>query len=183
MMGTAAELNQFLAEVEKRAYAMAMVAVKNQDDALDIVQDVMMTLARKYAHKPAAEWRPLFFRILRNRITDFHRSRGVRRRIMGWFGAADTAADSDADPLDAVAGPQSTQPDRQYVLDGARHDIVEAVGRLPDRQQQAFMLRAWEGLDVKATAAAMGCGEGSVKTHYSRAVHALREVLEEYQNE
>ena len=160
---------------------MAMVAVKNQDDALDIVQDVMMTLARKYAQKPAAEWRPLFFRILRNRITDFHRSRGVRRRIMGWFGADE--ADADMDPLEAVEGPRSSQPDRQFVLDGARHEIVEAVGRLPERQQQAFMLRAWEGLDVKDTAAAMGCGEGSVKTHYSRAVHTLREVLEEYQHE
>ena len=78
---------------------------------------------------------------------------------------------------------EQLNPDRQLEMDGARDKIAEAVGELPERQQQAFMLRAWEGLDVKSTARAMGCGEGSVKTHYSRAVHALREMLEEFSNE
>ena len=177
-MGTAAELNEFLASVEKRAYSMAMVAVKNQDDALDIVEDVMMTLAKKYAGKPASEWRPLFYRILRNRITDFHRGSSVRRRLFGWL--SQDREHPDEDPLEQVPGMEQLNPDRQLEMDGARDKIAEAVGELPERQQQAFMLRAWEGLDVKATARAMGCGEGSVKTHYSRAVHALRSALEEY---
>lgn len=160
---------------------MAMVAVKNPEDALDIVQDVMLTLARKYAEKPQDQWRPLFYRILRNRITDFHRSTNVRKRLFGWFSTG--ADDKASDPLDNVPGPAQHNPDQQHRLDGARVEITQAVARLPARQQQAFMLRAWEGLDVKATAQAMGCSQGSVKTHYSRAVHALRDELQEYQSD
>ncbi len=177
-MGTQAELNEFLASVEKRAYSMAMMAVKNQDDALDIVQDVMMILAKKYAGKPAGEWRPLFYRILRNRITDFHRGTSVRRRLFGWL--SPNSEQPDENPLEQVPGLEHLNPDRQVEMDGARDKIANAVSQLPERQQQAFMLRAWEGFDVKATARAMGCGEGSVKTHYSRAVHALRSALEDY---
>ncbi len=161
---------------------MAMIAVKNPDDALDIVQDVMMTLAKKYAGKPRDQWPPLFYRILKNRITDFHRASSVRKRIFGWFSA--TADDSaEASPIDAAAAPESTTPEHRLRMDGAAADIGAALERLPERQQQAFMLRAWEGMDVKNTAAAMGCSTGSVKTHYSRAVHALREQLRELQGD
>ena len=170
---TQAALNRFLAEVEKRAFAMAMVTIRNQDDALDVVQDAMLTLARKYAHKPEAEWRPLFFRILKNRITDHHRGQGVRRKIFTWFSSAD-----EDDPIDQASGPVSATP--EHALEQFRHrsDVATALAQLPPRQREAFMLRAWEGMDVKETAAAMGVTSGSVKTHYSRAVHALRLILE-----
>jgi RNA polymerase sigma-70 factor (ECF subfamily) len=181
-MSRTAELNQFLAGVEKRAYAMALIATKNPDDALDIVQDVMLTLARKYADKSADEWRPLFYRILRNRITDFHRANTLRNRWFGWLGRHDDADDS-ADPIEQVAGLEQDTPEHQHSMSHARDQLNIAIGELPDRQREAFMLRAWQGLDVKEAAQAMGCSQGSVKTHYSRAVHTLREQLEALQNE
>ena len=175
-MGSAAELNAFLAEVEKRAYSMALVAVKNPDDALDIVQDVMMTLAQKYAHKPAAEWRPLFFRMLKNRVTDFHRSSSVRQRFFSWLPRG-SDEEEFVDPIENAPGPEQQQPDREEDNRLLRERIGAAVGKLPDRQREAFMLRAWEGLDVAETARVMGCSSGSVKTHFSRAIHSLRETL------
>ncbi len=185
-MGSASELNTFLASIEKRAYAMALVAVKNPDDALDIVQDVMLTLARKYAQQPAEQWRPLFYRILRNRITDWHRSSKVRNRVMGWFGTHSDSHNDNGDvkdPIENAPGAVQDTPDHRLRMDGARNDIADAVGQLPQRQQEAFFLRVWEGLDVRSTAQAMGCSQGSVKTHYSRAVHALRDALQEYRYE
>ena len=165
------ELNRFLAGVEKRAYSMAMVTVKNSEDALDIVQDVMLTLATKYAQKPAAEWKPLFYKILRNRITDFHRKQQRSRGIFAWFSGADD------DPLDAAAAPASSTPVAQTEAQNNTAAISQALAELPDRQRQAFMLRAWEGLGVRETAAAMGCSQGSVKTHYSRAIAGLQTRL------
>ena len=174
-------LNQFLASVEKRAYAMALTSVKDAEEALDIVQDTMFTLARKYADRPSEQWPPLFYRILKNRVTDFHRSNTVRRRIFGWLGRAKSDPDdTDQDIADQTPGPTSNHPDRSVQLDDATDRLQDALGRLPGRQREAFMLRCWEGLDVRDTAAAMGCSSGSVKTHYSRAVHALRAELEEY---
>ena len=173
-MGSAAELNRFLVEVEKRAFAMAMVSVKNRDDALDIVQDVMLTLARKYAGKDANEWPPLFFRILKNRITDHHRSGMIKRRILGWFN------DDPEDEIAATEGARYEHPDVQQEQSVIRQRLNDALGELPQRQQQAFMLRIWEGLSVKETAQAMSCSEGSVKTHLSRATSTLRTLLPEY---
>ena len=173
-MGNAAELNQFLVEVEKRAFAMAMVSVKNRDDALDIVQDVMMALARKYAAKQPSDWPPLFFRMLKNRIADHHRSGSIRRRVMGWF-----SDDPDSD-IEAVAASRQDQPDVQRDQSVIKQKLIGALSELPERQRQAFMLRIWAGLSVKETYDAMACGEGSVKTHLSRATAALRERLPEF---
>ncbi len=159
---------------------MALMSVKNPDDALDIVQDVMMTLARKYAGKSPAEWRPLFFRMLQNRITDWHRSSMRYRRLFGWL-APDP--EDDQDPIENAPGAEQDRPEHQLRMDGAREQIVDAVAALPDRQRQAFMLRAWEGLDVAGTAEVMGCSQGSVKTHYSRAVHTLRDALQEFRDD
>ena len=153
---------------------MAMVSVKNRDDALDIVQDVMMTLARKYASKPANEWPPLFFRMLKNRITDHHRSGSIKRRILGWF------SDAPEDDFETIQGADTDNPSAQLEQSGLRDRLIEALDQLPDRQREAFVLRIWEGLSVKETAQAMNCGEGSVKTHLSRATAALRELLPEY---
>ncbi len=156
---------------------MALVAVKNSDDALDIVQDVMLALAKKYAHKPVHEWPPLFYRILGNRITDHHRSSSLRNRLFGWF---DNASENPNTLIEQTRGPRSHNPDRGHMLATVSAQLQQALSGLPHRQQQAFMLRAWEGLDVKATAKAMGCSTGSVKTHYSRAVHALRDMLDDH---
>ena len=145
---------------------------------MDVVQDAMLTLVRKYAQKPEAEWRPLFFRILQNRITDWHRRRSVRNRVMAVF-APSERADEYADPVAQAADGESVEPQWRAVLDDATEAVSEAVGALPERQRQAFLLRAWEGLDVAETAQAMKCSQGSVKTHYSRAVHRLRERLGE----
>ncbi len=175
----AAELNRFLADVEKRAFYMARAAVRDQDDALDIVQDAMHRFAARYAQKPVAEWRPLFFRILQNRITDAHRRSAVRRRVFAVFGLG-REDEEIQDPAELAPAPRSLEPGVRAQLDGATEELQEAVALLPRRQQQAFLLRALEGLSVAETAAAMACSQGSVKTHYSRAVHALRAALEEH---
>ncbi len=173
------ELNEFLAGVEKRAFRMAQFAVKDTEEALDIVQDTMLTLVRKYADKPAGEWRPLFYRILKNRITDSHRRNTVRRKVIAWF--APSADDGEPiDPIENAPGRESDTPDVRMVLDGVGDALSVAMGRLPNRQREAFMLRVWEGLNVAETSVVMRCSEGSVKTHYSRAVHRLRELLEDY---
>lgn len=169
-------LDRFLVSVEKRAFRIARIAVRDDDDALDIVQDAMLQLARRYARRPAEEWRPLFYRILQNRIRDCQRRRNVRARLMSWLPGWTTEDDEITDPYDGVADARP-QPQELLATDQAMARLESALGELPRRQQEAFMLRNFEGMDVAQTAAAMGCSEGSVKTHYSRAVHALREHL------
>ena len=178
-MADRAALNQFLAGVERRALRMAQLAVRNPDDALDIVQDVMLALVRKYSERPAAEWAPLFQRMLATRITDHHRRHSVQRRRFGWSWRTPDDEDSDAiDPLAAIVAGAAAEPDFRAQLDVTSAELVAAVGSLPVRQQQAFLLRVWEGLDVAGTATAMGCSQGSVKTHLSRALHSLRARLQ-----
>jgi RNA polymerase sigma-70 factor (ECF subfamily) len=173
------ELNKFLAEIERRAFRMAQVALRDPDDALDVVQDAMLKLARNYAKRPSAEWRPLFYRILQNGIRDLQRRRSVRKRFMTWLPGPKEDPDNEAqDPLDSVADGAPAVPE-QLMQDQAMHKLESSLRELPARQREAFMLRNFEGLDVAETATAMGCSEGSVKTHYSRAVHALREQLGE----
>jgi len=170
-------LNGFLAGVERRAFRMARLATGSRDDALDIVQDAMLALARRYGDRAPAEWGPLFHRILQSRIRDWYRRQQVRRRVFGWLGASD---DEQGDPLDAVADDRSVGPAGEHAQTRFSEALERALRSLPLRQQQAFLLRAWEGLDVAETARAMGITQGSVKTHYSRAVHALRGKLEEH---
>ncbi|WP_129641218.1 RNA polymerase sigma factor [Peristeroidobacter agariperforans] len=170
-------LDRFLVSVEKRAFRIARIAVRDDDDALDIVQDAMLQLARRYAQRPTEEWRPLFYRILQNRIRDSQRRRKVRAKLMSWLPAWKVEEeDEGADPYAGVADARP-QPQDLLATDQAMARLERALGELPGRQQEAFMLRNFEGMDVAQTAAAMGCSEGSVKTHYSRAVHTLREQL------
>lgn len=169
-------LDRFLVSVEKRAFRIARIAVRHDDDALDIVQDAMLQLARRYAQRPAGEWRPLFYRILQNRIRDCQRRRMVRARLLSWLPGWKADEDEAADPYEAVPDGRPLPPDL-LATDQAMARLERALAELPGRQQQAFMLRNFEGMDVAQTAAAMGCSEGSVKTHYSRAVHTLREQL------
>lgn len=171
-------LNQFLAGVELKAFKIAQAALRHEDDALDAVQDAMLQLARAYADRPSEEWKPLFYRILENRIRDMQRRRTVRGRIMAWLPVRGDEDEEDYDPV-AQAPSLEPQPVRRLELDEAVGALEQALGRLPRRQQQAFLLRTLEGLDVAETARAMGCSEGSVKTHYFRAVQALRAQLGE----
>jgi RNA polymerase sigma-70 factor (ECF subfamily) len=171
-------LNQFLAGVELKAFKIAQTALRHEDDALDAVQDAMLQLARAYSARPPEEWKPLFYRILENRIRDMQRRRTVRGRIMAWLPLRGEDDDEDFDPV-AQAPSLEPQPVRRLELDEAMGALEQALGRLPPRQQQAFLLRTLEGLDVAETARAMGCSEGSVKTHYFRAVQALRAQLGE----
>jgi len=169
-------LNQFLAGVELKAFRIAQAALRHQDDALDAVQDAMLQLARAYAHRPAEEWKPLFYRILENRIRDMQRRRSVRGRVIQWLPFRREDDDEQPDPIAQAQSPEP-QPVKRLQLDEAVGALEKALGELPHRQRQAFLLRTLEGLDVAETAAAMGCSEGSVKTHYFRAVQALRAQL------
>jgi len=168
-------LDQFLAGVEKRAFKIAQMGLRNDDDALDAVQDSMMKLVQSYGSRSIEEWRPLFYRILANRIRDMQRRRTVRGRIMAWLPAR-VDEEEEFDPI-AEAPSQDAGPARRLELDEAIGVLETAVADLPARQQQAFLLRNFEGLDVAETASAMGCSEGSVKTHYFRALEALRGKL------
>jgi RNA polymerase sigma-70 factor, ECF subfamily len=173
------ELEKFLADIERRAFRMAQVALRDADDALDVVQDAMLKLTRNYASRPSVEWRPLFYRILENGIRDLQRRRTVRKRIMAWLPGPKEDPDSEAqDPLENVADAAPSIP--ETLMQGQAMQRLEVSLRaLPARQREAFMLRNFEGMDVAETARAMACSQGSVKTHYSRAVHALRQQLGE----
>ncbi len=157
----------------------ARIATGNADDALDIVQDAMLGLAQSYANRPAQEWGPLFQTILQSRIRDWYRRSKVRNRFRVWFGNKDD--DDSPDPMGELPDTNEPGPEKRIGHARAMSALEVAIGALPLRQQQAFVLRAWEGLDTRATAQAMGCSEGSVKTHYSRACEALRNALEEYE--
>ncbi|HVY65381.1 MAG TPA: RNA polymerase sigma factor [Gammaproteobacteria bacterium] len=174
-------IEAFLREVETRAFRIALLNVRDRDEALDIVQDAMIRLVRRYAQRPSAEWRPLFYRILQNRIRDVQRRRSVRSRVLTFFGGVES--EDEQDPLLAAPGPQSDDPLAQVAAGDAMRALEQALLMLPARQREAFVLRNFEGLDVLQTAAAMNCTEGSVKTHYSRAVHRLRELLKEHVEE
>jgi RNA polymerase sigma-70 factor, ECF subfamily len=167
---------QFLAQVEKKAYRMAEIATQNQSDALDIVQDTMIKLVEKYADKPSAEWRPLFYRILQSRITDYFRRKTLQNKIFFWKQTS-KEGDDYCDQIDNAS--DFLTPERELAGQRNVDNVIAAIKQLPLRQQQCFMLRSWEGLSVSETAMAMGCSEGSVKTHYSRAKDALLNSLEE----
>ena len=182
-LATQKELADFLASVERRAFKQAVFAVQDDDSALDIVQDAMMKLAENYAARPAAELPLLFQRILQNAIRDYFRRSKVRSTWTTLLSSLGLGRDDDdeSDPLETMeveahenvpASPADRLEQSQVMA-----LIEEAVRALPERQREAFMLRYWEELDVSETAKAMGCSEGSVKTHCSRATHALAKIL------
>lgn len=159
---------------------MTEFSVGDPDEALDLVQDAMLGFVRHYTSKPEAEWAPLFYKVLQNRITDWYRRTAVRNRFRAWFGKSNDDEENREDPIQTMPDNSSPDPVAALLNADAAEAIKKAVLALPLRQRQAFLLRTWEGLDVAQTAFSMGCSEGSVKTHYSRAVHALRARLEEY---
>ena len=181
-------LDSFLASVEQRAYRMAYVATSSKEDALDIVQDAMITLVNKYSQRQHTEWPPLFHRIVQNTIRDWYRRQSVRNRFRQWFSASSTAENEIEQDWESQAMAQAVDTRQNPIVEQHQNDkaikqLMNSLNKLPVRQQQSFMLRCWEGLDTRQTAQAMGISEGSVKTHYSRALHTLREQLGDYYGE
>lgn len=157
---------------------MAQLAVHNEADALDIVQDAMMKLASNYAQRPANEWKPLFFRILENCIYDFHRKETRRKSWFSFLKPANDEAEEVLNPGDDMPDDDEA-PEMVIEAEQLNDDLVAVIEALPLQQQQCFLLRSWEGMSVKETADAMNITEGSVKTHYSRAMQKLQQVLNE----
>jgi len=183
-LSTPQQLSEFLAQVERRAWKQAQFAVRDEHSALDIVQDAMMKLAERYGDHPAEEFPMLFQRILQNTIRDYYRRQKVRSfwtTLMSSF--SPQHGGEDFDPLDTLQdednASQPARPDDALAQSQLIAVIEEALGKLPARQREAFLLRYWEEMDTAETAAAMGCSEGSVKTHCSRATHALSATLKE----
>jgi RNA polymerase sigma-70 factor, ECF subfamily len=176
-------LSAFLASVERRAFKQAVFAVRDEEAALDIVQDAMLRLSERYGDRAPEELAPLFQRIVQNAIRDWFRRQKVRNL---WTTLLSSLApgrdgDDDQDPLDTLpaagdANREDSPPDRLERVQ-VIEIIEQEVSRLPPRQREAFLMRYWEELDVAETAKAMGCSEGSVKTHCSRAAHALATAL------
>lgn len=181
-LATEQELSDFLKSVEKRAFKRSIYHVRDEEAALDIVQDSMMKLAQHYGDKPAAELPMLFQRILSNTTLDWFRRRKTRNALfsnMSDFSVSGDDGDFDLlETLESLTNSEGTESaqdatERAQIL----HAIEVQIQTLPDRQREAFLMRYWEEMDVAETAAAMGCSEGSVKTHCSRAVHALSKAL------
>mgnify|MGYP000562434933 CR=1 FL=1 len=170
-------MDKFLQSVQGRAFRIAQIATGNAEDALDLVQDAMFKLVEKYSSRPENEWTPLFYRILSSRINDLHRRNKVRNRHRTWLNVGE---EDKEDPIQTAPDINGQKPESESEIDESMEKLQGALNQLPPRQQQAFLLRAWEGLNVKETALAMSCAEGSVKTHYSRAIHSLREQLGEH---
>jgi RNA polymerase sigma-70 factor (ECF subfamily) len=177
-------MSDFLASIERRAFKQCIFAVHEEEAALDIVQEAMLKLAEKYSGKPAPELPLLFQRILQNAIRDHFRRQKVRSTwttLLGNLGLG--GEDDEGDPLETLEVEEETNvpasPADRLEQSQVMAAIEEAVRALPDRQREAFLLRYWEELDVSETARVMGCSEGSVKTHCSRATHALAKILKQ----
>ncbi len=181
---TAEELNEFLTSVERRAFKRTVFAVRDEDAALDIVQDAMIRLSTSYFERPSNEWPMLFQRILSNATLDWFRRQKVRNAVFqnmsdleARVAGGDDQGDFDLLEILAIEG-ISTEGAEDTANRGEILALIEeAIGQLPTRQREAFLMRYWEELDVAETAAAMGCSEGSVKTHCSRAVASLAKAL------
>ena len=181
-MASDKELSDFLKSVEKRAFKRALYAVRNEEAALDIVQDTMIRLAQRYFDRPPGELPLLFQRILSNATMDWFRRQKVRDAVVRNFSDFEPAGgDPDFDILEVLDAQDESLFSESASDSVSRAQILQAiesaVGQLPARQREAFLLRYWEELDVAETAVSMGCSEGSVKTHCSRAVHALAKAL------
>jgi RNA polymerase sigma-70 factor (ECF subfamily) len=168
----------FLKSVERRAFQMARIATSHNEEALDIVQDAMFKLVKKYRGKPIDELTPLFYRILQSKIRDWYRRQRVRQRWQFWVNSEAIDEDPGSDPISNAPAPETESPEKLMLRNQSMQVLEDALSKLPLRQQQTFLLRAWEGLSVSEASLAMGCSEGSIKTHYYRAIHTLREKLE-----
>lgn len=181
-MASSLELENFLKEVSHRAYRQALFSVKNEETALDMVQESMMKLSEKYPDKPIEEIPMLFTRILQNNILDFHRRQKVRNTWTTLFSSFQKSEDDEYDVLESLLakeGSQNESTQDEVEREQTMSAIQLAIENLPQRQREAFLLRYWEEMDLTETAQIMGCSEGSVKTHCSRATKALAAVLKQ----
>lgn len=180
-MASRQELSDFLAGVERRAFKHAMFALRDSDAALDVVQDAMLRLASRYGDRPAAELPMLFHRILQNAVTDHFRRQRVRRLWTTPLSSLQGDGQGEQSELEALEsldlGTEADETAASVERSQLRAILEEEIARLPRRQREAFLLRYWEDLNVAETALVMGCSEGSVKTHCSRAAHALAAAL------
>ncbi|MEV4781292.1 RNA polymerase sigma-70 factor, ECF subfamily [Duganella sp. CF517] len=182
-MATDKELSDFLENVERRAFKQAVYAVRKDESALDIVQDAMIKLAEKYGDKPAAELPMLFQRILQTTILDYFRREKVRNTWVSLFSGMAPSGEGgdDFDILESYAAEEGTEASESSADKVERQQMLALIDaevqKLPARQREAFLMRYWQDMDVAETAEAMGCSEGSVKTHCSRATHTLAESL------
>ncbi|HVL37008.1 MAG TPA: RNA polymerase sigma factor [Burkholderiales bacterium] len=182
-MASRSELSAFLESVERRAFKQAAFAVREQEAALDIVQDAMLRLAEKYGHRPVQELPLLFHRILQNAIRDWYRRQKVRSLWTTLLSAMTPgrAEEEEQDPLETLQAAPGTDSEESPADRLEKAQVIEIIeqelARLPERQRQAFLMRYWEELDVAETAKVMGCSQGSVKTHCSRAAHTLALAL------
>lgn len=177
-------MEKFLIAIEKRGYAVAYTALGHREDALDVVQETMLQLVRRYRDKTEDEWKALFYRILHNKINDTFRKRKLTRGLFGWLPQRyndDSDQENTGDPFEQVPSPRGTTPDAGLEQERQAQALQTAIAQLPRRQREAFVLRCWEGFSTTETASTMGCSEGSVKTHYSRAMSSLRNLLEAHQ--
>ncbi|MFT5116381.1 MAG: RNA polymerase sigma-70 factor (ECF subfamily) [Parasphingorhabdus sp.] len=170
-------LEKFFREHEVKAYKMAYVMLNNRDDALELVQDSMLTLVQKYATRDSQQWSPLFYRILHNRIKDRYKQSNFRSLFRAFLPTSPNQLDQE-DALQKIAYEQTNCPQQNLQQQNSLQQITVALNALPLRQQQTFVLRAWQEFSVKETAFALDISEGSVKTHYSRAIAQLRQTLE-----
>ena len=166
-------LGKFFSSVEKRAFRRAQIATGNSDDALDIVQDAMVSLINKYANKEVQDWELLFQKILSNRIMDWHRRTAIRKRFGTWFSSNDDEQEEPEFEDISTPGPEEKAQTNQAIV-----MLEAALQELPLKQQQVFLLRAWEGLSEKETSVAMSCSVGTIKSHYSRARSFLKYRLD-----
>jgi RNA polymerase sigma-70 factor (ECF subfamily) len=182
-LASRSELSAFLEGVERRAFKQAIFAVRDEDAALDIVQDAMLRLAEKYGNRPVEELPLLFHRIMQNAIRDWYRRQKVRSlwtTLLSSLGGGRDEED-DHDPLETLEAADGSNVEESPAVQAERTQVLEIIEqeitKLPLRQREAFIMRYWEELDVAETAKAMGCSEGSVKTHCSRATHTLAIAL------
>ena len=184
-MATQQQLSDFLAQVERRAFRQIAYAVRDDQVALDIVQDAMMKLVEKYSNRSPEEFPMLFQRILQNTTRDFWRRQKIRNIWTSLLSSFSVAGEDgeETDPLEIITSDRynADQPQARLEQQQTMALIEGALEKLPARQREAFLMRYWEDMDVAETAAAMGCSQGSVKTHCSRAVHALAKLLAEHQ--
>jgi len=174
------QLDAFLQSVERRALYMLELGTRQREEALDLLQDCMLRFVRRYAQSPAADWPPLFFRVVSNALVDWQRRRSVRERVLALWPFRATQVHEEEPALPDAEDHETSRPDRV----NERGDLLQAINRalsaLPTRQRQTFLLREWQGLSVAEAAMALGISEGSIKTHLSRAQARLREVLHEH---
>ena len=182
-MASAQELSDFLSNIEQRAFKQAVYAVRDDDAALDIVQDAMIKLAEKYGDRPAAELPLVFTRILQNQIHDWFRRQKVRNTWVTLFSNMGKKSDEsdDFDPLESLSAPDESKIHQDGAQKLEQSQLLQAleseIGKLPVRQREAFLMRYWDELSISETAKAMSCSEGSVKTHCSRATQTLAKAL------